>query len=319
MKNKKFVRGIKSLLVLTICLFSFSTFAQKEVYLFSYFTDNGQDGLHLAYSNDGLHWVALNNGKSYLKPEVGEDKLMRDPCIILGKDGLFHMVWTSGWWDKQIGYASSPDLIHWSAQKGIPVMEHEPTAKNSWAPEIAFDPEKREYIIFWATTIPGRHSDVASSESEKGLNHRIYCTKTKDFQTFSPTEIFFNPDFSAIDATILPRNGKFYMFVKNENSNPPEKNIRITISEKASGPYPIHVSGPITGNYWAEGPTAIEVGKYVYVFFDKYRDHKYGAVRSKNMKNWKDVSDQISFPSGVRHGTAFKVSEDIFRKLIENR
>jgi beta-galactosidase len=37
------------------------------------------------------------------------------------------------------------------------------------------------------------------------------------------------------------------------------------------------------------------------------------------MKNWKDISDQVPFPSGVRHGTAFKISEDIFRKLIENR
>ena len=302
---------------LLFCLFSLASAAQKEVYLFSYFVDNGQDGLHLASSTDGLTWTALNDGKSYLAPTVGKDKLMRDPFILQGKDGLFHMVWTSGWWDKQIGYASSPDLINWSEQKSIPVMEHEATAKNSWAPEMAYDPESKDYIIFWATTIPGRHADIADSEREKGLNHRMYCTKTKDFKTFSPTEMFFNPDFSVIDATIFPKKNKFYMFLKNENPNPPQKNIRITVAENASGPYPLNVSEPITGNYWAEGPTALQVGKYVYVYFDKYTEHKYGAVRSKNMKDWEDVSDRVSFPKGVRHGTAFKVSSSVFEKLSE--
>jgi hypothetical protein len=307
------------ILVLIFCLFSIASFAQKEVYLFSYFVGNGEDGLHLAYSTDGLKWTPLNDGKSYLAPTVGKDKLMRDPFILQGKDGLFHMIWTSGWWDKQIGYASSPDLLNWSEQKGIPVMEHEPTARNSWAPEMAYDPESEEYIIFWATTIPDRHSDVASSEREIGLNHRMYCTKTKDFKSFSPTEMFFNPDFSVIDANILPKNNQFYMFLKNENPNPPEKNIRITVSDKAAGPYPLKVSEPITGKYWAEGPTALQVGKYVYVYFDKYTEHKYGAVCSKNMVDWEDVSELVSFPKGARHGSVFKVSRDVFQQLSKKK
>jgi beta-galactosidase len=313
------MNSFRSLVVLAFCLFSLASFAQKDIYLFSYFVDNGQDGLHLAYSNDGLMWKPLNDGKSYLTPTVGKDKLMRDPFILQGKDGLFHMVWTSGWWDKQIGYASSPDLMNWSEQKGIPVMEHEPTARNSWAPEMAYDPAIGEYIIFWATTIPDRHSDVASSEREKGLNHRMYCTRTKDFKSFSPTEMFFNPDFSVIDANVLPKNNQFYMFLKNENPNPPEKNIRISIADKASGPYPVKVSEPITGKYWAEGPTALEVGDFVYVYFDKYTEHKYGAIRSKNMVDWEDVSELVSFPKGVRHGAAFKVSGVVFQQLSKKK
>lgn len=302
-------------LTIILCLFSLSLKAQDEVYLFSYFVDNGQNGLHLAYSTDGLKWIPLHEGKSFLTPTVGKDKLMRDPFILQGKDGMFHMVWTSGWWDKQIGYAESPDLINWSEQKGIPVMEHEPTAKNSWAPEMVYDPANKNYLIFWATTIPGRHSDVASSEREKGLNHRMYCTTTADFKSFSPTKMFFNPDFSTIDATILPKNNKFYMFLKNENPNPPEKNIRITVADRASGPYPVKVSAPITGKYWAEGPTTLEVGEYVYVYFDKYTSHKYGAVRSKNMTDWEDVSELVSFPAGARHGSVFKVNKKVVDKI----
>lgn len=303
------------LLTFLFLLSTLVSFAQKEAYLFSYFVDNGQDGLHLAYSTDGLKWTALNEGKSYLTPTVGKDKLMRDPYILQGNDGLFHMVWTSGWWDKYIGYASSADLKNWSEQKTIPVMKHEPTAKNSWAPEMVYDTEKNEYIIFWATTIPGRHADVADSEREKGLNHRMYCTRTKDFKTFSPTEMFFNPDFSTIDATILPKNNKYYMILKNENPNPPQKNLRVTVADHASGPYPVKVSAPITGKYWAEGPTPLQVGEYVYVYFDKYTEHKYGAIRSKDMVNWEDVSELISFPAGVRHGTALRVDKKVLESL----
>jgi len=92
------------------------------VYLFSYFKDNGQDGLHLASSRDGYTWLALNKDSSILKPVVAKDKLMRDPCIIRGADNQFHMVWTVSWNDGGIGYASSHDLIHWSEQQFIPEL-----------------------------------------------------------------------------------------------------------------------------------------------------------------------------------------------------
>src|SRR4051812_19425844 len=78
-------------------------------YLFTYFTKNGEDGLHLAWSADGYRWEKLNNGQSYLPPKVGTSKLMRDPCVVRGPDGTYHMVWTSGWNENNIGYASTKD------------------------------------------------------------------------------------------------------------------------------------------------------------------------------------------------------------------
>lgn len=308
---------MKKILLLLVALVSLSVYSQKKAYLFSYFMGNGEDGLHFAYSYDGLNWETLNNGKSFLAPAIGKDSLFRDPCIILGDNGLYHMVWTTGWWDKHIGHASSKDLITWSEQQIVPVMQHEAKARNSWAPEVFYDDIEKQYLIFWATTIPGRHKEIPTSDSEKGLNHRMYYVTTKDFKTYSETKMFFNPNFSVIDATILKKNDLYYMFVKNENSNPPEKNIRITSSKKAVGPYLIEVSEPITGKYWAEGPTPLVVGDYVYVYFDKYLEHKYGAVRSKDMKSWEDVSDQIVFPKGTRHGTAIEVPIKILKGLLE--
>jgi hypothetical protein len=50
------------------------------------------------------------------------------------------------------------------------------------------------------------------------------------------------------------------------------------------------------------------------VYFDKYTLKKYGAVKETS-KGWEDISDQISFPSGTRHGTALKVPTEVIANL----
>lgn len=293
-------------------------FSQGEtsVYMFSYFINNGEDGLHLAYSKDGLIWKSLKNNTSFLTPEVGEDKLMRDPCVISGPDGKFHMVWTVSWKEKGIGYAYSKDLIHWSEQKFIPVMEHETTARNCWAPEIFYDEDSKQYLIFWSTTIPGRFPETETG-GDNGYNHRMYYVTTKDFKKFSQTKLFYNKGFNVIDGTLIKANNQFVLFLKNETRTPPEKNIRIATSSELTGIYG-PASEPITGDYWAEGPTPVKIGDYWLVYFDKYRKGKMGAVRSKDLKNWEDISEQIDFPDGTRHGTVFKVSEKLLEKLQQH-
>lgn len=285
---------------------------QKSAYLFSYFIGNGEDGLHLAWSADGYHWEALNDGKSYLTPAVGESKLMRDPCLLRGPDDTYHLVWTTAWDGKTIGYASSKDLIHWSEQKALPVMAHEPEARNCWAPEIVYDNVEKHFLIFWATTVRGKFTET-EVKSEKGYNHRIYSTTTKDFQTFTPTELFYEPGFNVIDATILPAQNRFYLIVKDETREPPKKHLRIASSDKIGGPWK-DLSPPFTRD-WVEGPTALQIGTDYVVYFDVYRDHHYGAVRSQDLKTWEDITDKISLPKGVRHGTIIAVPEERVKAL----
>lgn len=278
-----------------------------NVYAFSYFKNNGEDGLHLAYSYDGFTWTALRNDSSFLKPTVAKDKLMRDPCIIRGADGLFHMVWTVSWNDKGIGYSRSKDLINWSEQQFIPVMQHEDSARNCWAPEITYDAKKKEYMIYWATTIAGKYP--SDSKVENGYNHRMYYVTTKDFKNFSTTKLLYDKGFNVIDASIVQAGKKYIMFLKDETRNPPQKNIRISTSKKLTGEY-TQPSKPITGNYWAEGPTAIKIGDQWIVYFDKYTEHKYGAVASNDLVNWADISEKIQMPKGIRHGTVFTITKD---------
>ena len=302
------------ILFLSISLLDKAQNEDSKVYLFSYFKSNGQDGLHLAYSYDGLQYKTLKNDSSFVKPTAGKDKLMRDPCIIRGRDGKFHMVWTVSWNEKGIGYASSPDLVHWSQQQYIPVMEHEDSARNCWAPEIFYNAKEKNYIIFWATTITGRFPLIDTSAESK-YNHRMYYVTTKDFKKYSKAKLLYEKGFNVIDATIVQDGKQYVMFLKDETRQPVQKNIRLATSKKAfkdySGP-----SAPISGNYWAEGPTAVKIDGQWIVYFDKYRDRKYGAVMSYDLINWTDVSEKVSFPAGTRHGTVFTISHEEFRKWL---
>jgi hypothetical protein len=288
---------------------------KDKVYLFSYFKGNGEDGLHLAYSRNGLNFTALKGGESFLKPVVGVSKLMRDPCIIRTSDGTFHMVWTAGWTERGIGYASSRDLVSWSEQKYIMVMDKEPTARNTWAPEISYDRKNKQFLIIWATTIPGRFPETEKA-GDTGYNHRIYFVTTKDLITFSETKLFYNKGFNVIDATINKNGKSWIMFVKDETRNPPQKNIRITTSENLYGPWS-DPSAPVTGEYWAEGPTSMKINGTWFLYFDKYTEKKMGAVVSKDLKTWEDISGKISFPEGAKHGTIFEADSKILGNLMK--
>ena len=284
------------------------------VYLFAYFKGNGEDGLHLAYSHDGFTWTALKNDSSFLTPTAGKDKLMRDPCIIRGPKGEFHMVWTVSWNEKGIGYASSKDLIHWSEQKSIPVMEHEPGTLNCWAPEIYYEADKKRYMIYWATTIPGRFPKGDSAGDNK-YNHRLYYVTSNDCKTFSKAQILYDQGFNVIDGTILRRNNKYVMLLKDETRYPPQKNLHLAYSDQLTGGYG-KPSEPITGKYWAEGPTVLQKGDSVLVYFDKYTEHKYGLIVSTDMKTWVEHSDKLSMPKGIRHGTVLTITKKELQHLL---
>ena len=281
-------------------------------YLFTSFRGNGEDGLHLAISRDGRTWKAVGDDRSWLKPAVGNGKLMRDPSLARGPDGVFRLVWTTGWWDQTIGYASSTNLVDWGTQKAIPVMAHEPAARNAWAPEIFYDDVNREWLILWASTIPGKFPG-GSGQGANEKNHRIYAVTTKDFEKLSATKLFFDPGFNVIDATIIRHGGKYYLIFKDEREEPVKKNLRIAVASRAQGPYE-QVSEAFTRD-WVEGPSALKIGGEWFVYFDIYREKRYGAVKSKDLKNWVDVSSEMHFPSDHRHGTVIELSEAIARGL----
>jgi beta-xylosidase len=280
-------------------------------YLFAAFRGNGEDGLYLSWSRDGYLWTPLNGDRPMLRPCVGESRLMRDPSLALGPDGTFHLVWTTAWSGKTLGHASSNDLIHWSEQRAVGVMLHEPHAENVWAPELFHDRRKAEWLLLWSTTITGRFPDEADMSHH---NHRIYASTTKDFETFTPARLFFEPGFNVIDAALLEAGGRYYLFVKDERLKPAKKHLFIAESDRVEGPYH-EISEPITGD-WVEGPSPIKIGDDYFCYFDRYRDNVYGAIVSRDLKHWTDVTDRVRFPQGYRHGSCVEVSKAVLERLL---
>lgn len=285
---------------------------KDELLLFSFFKGIG-DGLHLAYSEDGYNWIVLKNDTIFLHPIMGVEKIMRDPCVIYGHDHTFHFVWTVGWNERGIGYASSKDLIHWSPQEYLPVMEHEIKARNCWAPEIFFDKKSTQYIIYWSSTIGGKFPET-QPYGDDGYNHRIYYASTADFKKFSEVKILYDNGFNVIDANIVEDDDRYIMFMKNETLIPPQKNIRF-----AYGDSPLNfgkASDAITSNhYWAEGPTAVKLENEWIVYFDKYKINQMGAMRSSDLIQWQDISHELNFPQGAQHGYVTKVPSKIIEQL----
>ena len=206
--------------------------------------------------------------------------------------------------------ASADEVLLFSYFKGyLPVMEHEPHARNCWAPEITYDPGEN----YWATTIPGRFPETDAA-GDNGYNHRLYYVTTRDFQKFSPTALLYEPGFNVIDASIVNDGPRWVMFLKDETRYPPAKNIRVAFSDALRGPWG-PPSDPITRDYWAEGPSALKLGDKWIVYFDKCTRGTYGAVVSEDLETWTDVSDRVSFPPGARHGTAFRVTRAEFERI----
>lgn len=293
-----------------ICLLLASCTGQKEVYMFTSFHEPATEGLRFLYSMDGYHWKEA--GKTFLQPAVGLQKVMRDPSIAQGPDGTFHLVWTSSWrGDKGFGYAASKDLVHWSDQRFIPVMEQEPTTVNVWAPELFYDSAGKQFIIIWASAIPGRFDRGIEEDSN---NHRMYVTTTRDFQVFSPTKLFFDPGFSVIDAVIVPKAANDYVLVLKDNTRP-NRNLKVAYGSHAMGPY-TNVTAPFTASF-TEGPSVVKLGHEWLIYFDAYRDKQYGAVKTTDFKTFTPLTREISVPEGHKHGTIFKVKKKMLKKILK--
>lgn len=284
--------------------------AQKDFFVSTSFHEPANEGLRYIYSRDGIHWDSIPG--TWLKPAVGNQKVLRDPSITRTPDGTFHLVWTSSWkGDLGFGYAYSKDLIHWSKQQMIPVMKSEPTTVNVWAPEIFYDNEKAEFVVVWASCVPNRFK--RGIEDEKN-NHRLFYMTTKDFKTLSPTKLFYDPGFSSIDATIVKRAKNDYVLVFKDNTRP-NRNLKVAFAKSPTGPY--SKASSTFSECFVEGPTVEKLGDRYLIYFDEYKKFSFGAVATKDFIHYSNISREISVPQGHKHGTIFKAPASIVGNLMK--
>lgn len=283
---------------------------EGEYYVSSSFHEPADEGLRFIYSRDGLHWDSIPG--TWLAPELG-DSIMRDPSIWRGEDGTYHLVWTIAWkGDTGIGYSSSTDLIHWTPQRRIPVMDSIRHTYSVWAPELFFDDTKGEYMIVFTAQVDDKTS--TGRRNEHGDYHRMYYVTTRDFVAFSEPRLLYDAGYSCIDGVIVKRGEGDYVLVAKDNRKA-NSNLRVAFSRRPEGPYTLPLSRPFTGIF-AEGPSVTKVGDTYYIYYDLYRRHIYGASTTKDFIHFTDVTSNAAFPVGHKHGTVFKAPASTVEALI---
>lgn len=282
-----------------------------DAFLFTSFRGNGESGMFYALSTDGYKWEAVNGDKSVL-PCEHEGQLMRDPYIVKGPDGTWHLLWTWGWrrdqmkGKLQIGHATSKDLVTWSSQDSIEVWKDRPEVRNAWAPEMVWDEKQKHWIVFFASTV----------KADGPYDHRHYFITTADFKTFTEPRLYYDPGFNSIDASVFRNGSQWTMVFKDEREQPVMKALRLSFANSPAGPWSTPTD--LISDDWVEGPSPIKIGDWWYVYFDHYRQpHYYGAIRSKDLKQWEDVSQKMSFPAGHRHGTVVRIDARDAKRLRE--
>ncbi|MDR2168692.1 MAG: glycoside hydrolase family 43 protein [Planctomycetaceae bacterium] len=293
----------------------------KNVWLFVYFMKKGHDGLFYAWSDDGLLWRQIREGKPFIKPEVGgdvRDRVMRAPSVCRSVDGVYHIVWAVGRESRSIGYASSSDLAIWSKQKLIPVMEHEKNTRNTWDPELFYDSTTKRFYIIWASTVKGKFKETDGS-SEGDFNHRLYYTTTTDFKNFTKTELYWNPNHNVMDPLLVEdKDGdpakRYLLFYKDETLNPvAKKYLLLATGSSPTGPF--NVQKIVSHTEWVQGPSALKIGDDWYLYYDCYGKRHFGAVKSKDLNNWTNITEKLCFPTNARQGTIIEIDKETLTNL----
>ncbi len=188
-------------------------------YLFVHFIGEKEDGeqIYFALSQDGLHWRDLNQHKPVLRSTVGELGV-RDPYLLRSEDGnRFYLLATDlgiyhrgGWGNanatvtgsRSLVIWESTDLLNWSEPRLVEIAPEE--AGCAWAPEAIYDNKTKDYLVFWAS------SRDASDGEGRGLH--IYASRTTDFQTFTPAELYITrgENRTIIDTTIIKAGDNYY-------------------------------------------------------------------------------------------------------------
>lgn len=276
--------------------------------------------MHMAISNDGRHWTPLNDNQPVWEQHV------RDPYVRRGPDGLWRILSTGGGGkDRQkIGpsclYITSPDLIHWQVEGSLPLMKDVRSdsgailARNIWAPEWFYDKKEQEYILFWSS----------SFENAGWKNSRLWYCTTRDWKTFTPAKVLFAPPYSVIDGTLLERQGKYYLFHKEEEfgaKTGERRAIRVATATNIRGPYEI-IDGQLNNGQIVpvitEGPTVIKdpVKQEWLLLYDYCMTDRFGASSSPDLIHWK-IENDVQFPPAARHGCVSLIRPDEAKALIE--
>ncbi|TQM77915.1 hypothetical protein FHX81_0162 [Saccharothrix saharensis] len=179
-----------------------------SAYVMGYFTESPNKvadrySLHLAVSTDGLTWTPLNQGKPVATPTAGTGGL-RDPFIMRKRNGGFVVLatdLTGTDFTRQNQYIHAWDSTDLRSFTGYRRLKMHSMPTHTWAPEAFWDASRGQYGILYSANSGGRDA--------------FYVNYTTDFVTVSAPQLFFDPGFDVLDATMHVGSGMNYLYYKS--------------------------------------------------------------------------------------------------------
>lgn len=319
MKKVIFFVVLASFLTPNVGAKKFPSEKQMGGYLMVYFKDATHD-LYMAISEDGYTFTAINEGKAMVAGDtIAEQKGVRDPHIMRGKDGLFYMALTdlhifaqreglreTEWqrdgkkyaWgnNRAIVLMKSKDLIHWSHQllrvdQAFPELEDIGCA---WAPELIWDDEKNKIMMYFTI----RYGN--------GKNTVVYTYMNTDFTKMEtlPKAIFNYPkEVNYIDADITKVGNKYHLFYVPHDGT---AGIKHAASDSLTGGYVYEDEYVDPEPRGCEAPNVFKrIGENKWVMvYDIYsiKPHNFGFVETTDFKSYINLGH---FNEGVMKTTNF--------------
>ncbi len=294
----------------------------SEAFLFVHFIDKKHntelsEQIYFSVSLDGLTWRTLNSENPVIISQTGECGI-RDPFIIKSKDGdKYYIIGTDlsvhlrpdSWatctknGSHDILVWESEDLVNWSDARVCRVAPED--AGCAWAPEAIYDKKQDNYMVFWASRV----------NYGKG-KHKIFQSRTKDFKTFTPPELYIERNSDVIDTDIVECDGEYYRFSKDETN----KCILVERSDSLDG-----VFEPISSNlctvFGVEGPQCFKLadGKWCLLLDEYAANNGYTPYITEDLaggiftKHAEDFHTTVKF----RHGGVIPISKAEYDRLID--
>ncbi len=310
-----------------IILLSIFSSCKKSVdftgYVYVYFTgsDAGEEEIHYAISEDGFHYRALNNNTPVLDSKnYTSSGGARDPYILRAEDGkTFYMVVTDlkvsdmGWENSSIVLMKSSDLINW--EKSVVNMpakfpKEYGQVNRVWSPQVIYDKHAGKYMVYFSMR---KNQDV-------DILYYAYVNNAFTDLDSKPEQLYVSPSNNAcIDADIIEKDNKFYMYFKSEDGKP---GVKLAISDFINKDYRQLESGRVDkGVNYVEGASIFKLNHsdgYM-MLYDAYGKDKIEFASSKDLIHFQKVSDdKISMNFKPKQGCVLPVTDEEILNLVKN-
>ncbi len=300
--------------------------------------------VHFALSRDGLHWTALHQNRAILLADQGT-KAIRDPYLFYNRLTKKYTILATDLdangkdWGRyanagslQIAVWESENLLDWSKEQLFPLAK--PGTGCMWAPTVCFDEEANDYAVFFTANYPGTFDKC------------IWCAHTVDFHSYGEPFVFKapeknvegirdfrkfrrSPNLTFIDATIVPLQGKYYMFVKREQ----DVTVQLEVADSLFGEYKL-VKSKLLNTNGIEGPAVTPIDEpqcdadpFRYILWtDGYcgpNKRKFlfpseaNSVADFAQGNFRRLKPkEFKMPLGGKHGSVISISDDEYEALL---